>query len=627
MSDLEPVIGIDLGTTNSVVATVQGGVPRVIPNRSGQLLTPSIVAVAKNGKKLVGHLAKRQAITNAENTVFAAKRLIGRRWGSKEIEDARRVLPYELVAGPEGNDVRVTVAGRPYAIPEISAIVLAELRADAEAWFGRSVRRAVVTVPAYFNDGQRQATKDAGRIAGLEVMRIINEPTSAALAYGFGKQMEKKVVVFDLGGGTFDVSILDIGKSVYDVVAVGGDTYLGGEDFDRRVMDWLTFSFAKENGGIDLRQDKMALQRLRDSAEKSKCELSSVPSTSLHLPFLVGGGDGKSALHLDKQLSREKLEELTKDLVDRCIAVTEKTLRDAAVRTSQVGEVILVGGMTRMPRVQKAVKDFFGREPCKGVHPDEVVALGAAIQAHALAAGPKEGTEVLLLDVTPQNLGIMVVGGYFQTVIGRNTTVPTSQTHLFTTVQDNQPSVRIAVLQGESDKAIENELLGEFILDGIRPARRGEVSIEVTFDISADGIVGVSAKDVETGQQQSITVTATSGLTEDELRRIMDEHLDELLEKKSTTGEFDLRRERAMSAIREIESLVPAVQAALERSKFGKDAVQKAEGVMARVRQAIDARDGKVLAEAEADLDRTLQLFKGLAGAGSRPTSAATSGR
>ncbi len=621
MTDLEPVIGIDLGTTNSVVATVQGGVPRVIPNRSGQLLTPSVFAVAKNGKKLVGLLAKRQAITNAESTVFAAKRLIGRRWGSKEIEDARRVLPYELAPGPDGNDVRVKLAGKTYAISEISAVVLAELKADAEAWFGRSVRKAVITVPAYFNDGQRQATKDAGRIAGLEVMRIINEPTSAALAYGFGKQMEKKVVVFDFGGGTFDVSILDIGKSVYDVIGVGGDTYLGGEDFDRRVMDWLTFSFAKENGGIDLRQDKMALQRLKDASEKAKCELSSTPSTSVHLPFLVGGGDGKAALHLDKQLGREKLEELTKDLVERCVAVTEKTLKDAGVRPSQVGEVILVGGMTRMPRVQKAVRDFFGREPCKGVHPDEVVALGAAIQAHALDAGPKEGIEVLLLDVTPQNLGILVVGGYFQTVIPRNTTVPTSQTHLFATVQDDQSSVRIAVLQGESEKAIENELLGEFILDGIRPARRGEVTIEVTFDISADGIVGVSAKDVETGQQQSISVTATSGLTEDELRRIVDEHLDELLERRASTGEFDLRRERSLSAIREIEALVPAVQAALEKSKFGRDAVQKAESVMARVRQAIEARDVKALAAQEEQLDRTLQLFKGLAGAGSRPTS------
>jgi len=619
MSDLDPVIGIDLGTTNSVVATVRDGVPRVIPGRSGQLLTPSIVAVARNGKELVGGLAKRQAITNAENTVWAAKRLIGRRWGSREVEDARRVLPYELVPGPDGNDVRVKLGGKVITIPEVSALVLAELKADAEAWFGRPVTRAVVTVPAYFNDGQRQATKDAGRIAGLEVLRIINEPTSAALAYGFGKQVEKKVVVFDLGGGTFDVSILDIGKSVFDVVAVGGDTYLGGEDFDRRVMDWLTFTFARENGGLDLRQDKMALQRLKDAAEKAKIELSGVPAADIHLPFLASAGDGKQALHLTKQLTREKLEEITKDLVDRCVAVTEKTLRDAGVRPGQVDEVILVGGMTRMPRVQRAVREFFGREPCKGVHPDEVVALGAAIQALALTSPAQPGNDVLLLDVTPQNLGLMVVGGYFQTVIPRNTTVPTSQTHLFTTVQDAQTSVRIAVLQGEKERAIENELLGEFILAGIRPARRGEVSIEVTFDISADGIVGVSARDVDTGQQQSITVTATSGLTEEELKRIMDERVDDLLARKQSSAEFERARERAAAAMKEIEGLVPAVQAALERSKFGKDAVQKAEGVMARVRAAIDARDGAELAASEEALERTLQLFKGLAGQGVRP--------
>ncbi len=612
MSEAEPFVGIDLGTTNSVVATVIDGVPRVIAGRSGQLLTPSIVAIAKNGKRLVGHIAKRQAITNAENTVFAAKRLIGRRWGSREVEDARRFLPYQLVAGPEGNDVRVVIGGRTFVVPEVSAMVLAELKADAEAFFGRRVSKAVVTVPAYFNDGQRQATRDAGRIAGLDVVRIINEPTSAALAYGFGRQIEKKVAVFDLGGGTFDISILDIGKSVYDVVAVGGDTYLGGEDFDRRVMDWLTFTFAKENGGIDLRQDKMALQRLKDAAEKAKIELSNAAAAGIHLPFLASAGDGKSALHLERQLTREKLEELTHDLVERCIGVAERTLKDAGVRPAQIGEVILVGGMTRMPRVQRAVREFFGREPSRGVHPEEVVALGAAIQAHSLLQPQKEGGEVLLLDVTPQNLGIMVVGGYFTTIIAKNTTVPTSQTHLFTTVQDSQTSVRIAVLQGESEKAIENELLGEFILAGIRPARRGEVEIEVTFDISADGIVGVSAKDVDTGQRQSITVTATSGLTEDELKRILDENLDEMLEKKQS-GEFARMRDRAQATISEIESLVPAVKAALAKSKFGKDAVQKAEGVVARARAAIEAQDLTQLAAAQEQLDRTLQLFKGLA--------------
>jgi len=614
--DHEPVIGIDLGTTNSVVATVVDGMPRVIQNRSGQLLTPSVVALAKNGKRLVGQIAKRQAITNPADTVFAAKRLIGRRWGSREVEDARKVLPYELVAGPEGNDVRVRMGDRVWAVPEISSLVLAELKADAEAFFGRPVTRAVVTVPAYFNDGQRQATKDAGRIANLEVMRIINEPTSAALAYGFGKSVQKKVAVFDLGGGTFDVSILDIGKSVYDVVGVGGDTYLGGEDFDRRVMDWLTFSFAKEHGGVDLRKDKMALQRLKDASEKAKCELSTAAATSIHLPFLIGGGNGRPALHLEKQLQREKLEDLTRDLVDRCIRVTEQTLRDVGVRPTQIDDVILVGGMTRVPAVQKAVREFFGREPSRGVHPEEVVALGAAIQAHALAHPQKGSTEVLLLDVTPQNLGILVVGGYFTTIIPKNTTVPTSQMHLFTTSQDQQTSVRIAVLQGASEKATDNELLGEFVLAGIRPARRGEVEIEVAFDISADGIVSVSARDTMTDQRQSITVTATSGLTEDELKQIIDENKDELLERKQVTSDFERRRASVEKVIGEIEAFVPAVTAALTRSRFGKDAVNKAEAVVQRARAAIRARDVAELGTLEEQLDRTLQLFKGLGRAG-----------
>ncbi len=611
MSDLDPVIGIDLGTTNSVVAAVVDGVPRVIPGRGGQLLTPSVVAVARNGKRLVGHIAKRQAITNAENTAYAVKRLIGRRWGSREVEDARKALPYELVPGPEGNDVRVKMGDRVWAVPEISALVLGELKADAEAFLGTPVRRAVITVPAYFNDGQRQSTKDAGRIAGLDVLRIINEPTSAALAYGFGKALERKVVVFDLGGGTFDVSILDIGKSVYDVVGVGGDTYLGGEDFDRRLMDWLTFTFAKENGGVDLREDKMALQRVRDAAEKAKCDLSTTASTSVSLPFLLGGGDGKPALHLEKQVTREKLEELTKDLVDRCVAVTDRTLRDAGVRPSAVGEVILVGGMTRMPRLQKAVREFFGREPSRGVHPEEVVALGAAIQAHALASPDDTATEVLLLDVTPQNLGILVVGGYFQTIIPRNTTVPTSATHIFTTSQDDQASVRIAVLQGASEKASENELLGEFVLGSIRKARRGEVEIEVQFEISADGIVSVSARDLVTGQRQSITVTATSGLTEAELRRILEENGDALLERRQSSAEFERLREATEGVIADIERLVPAVAAALAQSRFGKDAVDKAQGVVERARSAILTRDAAQLASAEAQLERTLQLFRG----------------
>jgi molecular chaperone DnaK len=597
MNENEPFIGIDLGTTNSVVATVIDGVPRVIASRTGQTLTPSVVAVA---------------ITNAENTAHAAKRLIGRRWGSPEVEDARKSLPYELVPGPEGNDIRAMLGGRTFAIPEISALVLAELKADAEAFFGRRVTKAVITVPAYFNDGQRQGTKDAGRIAGLEVVRIINEPTSAALAYGFGKQMEKKVAVIDLGGGTFDVSILDVGKSVYDVIAVGGDTYLGGEDFDRRVIDWLVFSFAQEHQGIDLRQDKMAMQRLRDAAERAKIELSETSQAAIHLPFLASGRDGKAAVHLDRQLTRDKLEELTQDLVDKTIQVADRTLRDAGVRVGQIGEVLLVGGMTRMPRVQQAVRQHFGREPSRGVHPEEVVALGAAIQAHALLH-PQKGKEVLLLDVTPQNLGILVVGGYFSTVIPRNTTVPTSQSHLFTTVQDSQTSVRIAVLQGGSDKAVENELLGEFVLDGLRSAQRGEVEIEVSFDISADGIVGVSARDSATGARQSITVTATSGLTEAEMRRILEENMDEMLTRRQV-GDFERLRDRTRAVISEIEGLSPRVKESLARSRFGKDAVVKAEDVVARARAAIEKGDLQQMIAVEEQLDRALQLFKGLVG-------------
>jgi molecular chaperone DnaK len=618
VSEREPVIGIDLGTTNSVVASVVDGAPKVIANRQGQLLTPSMVAIARNGRQLVGHVAKRQAVTNAENTVFAAKRLIGRRWGAREVEDARRILPYKLVPGPEGHDVRVELGGRAWAIPEISALVLAELKADAEQHFGRPISRAVITVPAWFNDGQRQSTRDAGRIAGLEVLRIINEPTSAALAYGFAKDVSKKVVVFDLGGGTFDVSVLDIRKGVFDVIAVGGDTYLGGEDFDRRIMEWLTFQFAKQQGGVDLREDKMALQRLKDAAERAKCELSSVASAQIHLPFLASAPGGAAALHLDEQLTRERLEDLTRDLVDRCIQVADRTLRDAGVRVQDVGDVLLVGGQTRMPRVQRAVREFFGREPSKNVHPEEVVALGAAIQAQMLAHPEAAGGEALLLDVTPRNLGIVVAGGWFQTVIPRNTTIPTSQRHVFTTSQDWQSSVRISVLQGEGERAADNELLGEFVMPGIRSARRGEVEIEVMFEISADGIVGVSARDVATGAHQSITVTATSGLSAGELERILEEHRDQLLAKRQAGGEIEARRAALEASLREIDALAPAAEEALRRSKFGTDAVEKARAVVARARAAIAGGDAAAMAGEEQRIERTLQLFRSLA-AGQAP--------
>ncbi|MBI5546281.1 MAG: molecular chaperone DnaK, partial [Deltaproteobacteria bacterium] len=501
--DHEPIIGIDLGTTNSVVATLQNGIATVIKNRAGANLTPSVVAMAANGKRLVGAIARRQAVTNAENTAYAVKRLIGRKWSAPQVQEARKILPYPLEEG-EHDDVKVVLGGRGYSPPEVSAMVLVELKADAEAFFGRSVKQAVITVPAYFNDGQRQATKDAGRIAGLEVLRIINEPTSAALAYGFGKQVNGKIAVFDFGGGTFDISVLQVASGVFEVLATGGDTYLGGEDFDNRIIEAIAFQFGKEHGA-DLRQDKMALQRLKEAAEKCKCELSTTRETQINLPFIFTPPGGGSALHLQKALSREKLEELTRDLIDRCIERTRATMEEAGVKTSEIQEVILVGGMTRMPAVAEAVKRYFGREPCKGVHPDEVVALGAAIQASALV---EEQSNVVLLDVTPHSLGVAIVGGYARTIIPKNTTVPTSATEMFSTSSDFQTTVKIMVLQGESEIATKNELLGEFLLSGLRPAPRGEVEIAVTFDISADGIVSVSAKDTATGKRQSITVTA-----------------------------------------------------------------------------------------------------------------------
>ncbi|HYX93266.1 MAG TPA: Hsp70 family protein, partial [Myxococcaceae bacterium] len=434
----EPVIGIDLGTTNSVVATVQDGQPVVIKNRTGHNLTPSVVAVSRTGKRLVGQIAKRQAITNPNDTVYAAKRLIGRKYSSAQVQQALKVLPYSIVPG-EHDDVRIRLAGKDYALPEISAMVLYELKLDAEAYLGRPIHRAVITVPAYFNDGQRQATKDAGKIAGLEVLRIINEPTAAALAYGFGKNVLGKVAVFDLGGGTFDVSVLEVGNDVFDVIATGGDTYLGGEDFDQRIIDWLVVGFAKEHG-IDLRKDRMALQRLKDAAERAKIELSSVKEAEINLPFISTPPGGGTALHLQQVVTRDKLEDLTRDLADRTLKICEQVLAEAKVKPSELKEIILVGGMTRMPRIVDVVRSYFKREPCKGVHPEEVVALGACIQANSLVAD--EG-EVLLLDVTPQSLGVAIAGGYVRRLIPKNTTVPTSVSEAFNTSKDHQTTVKI----------------------------------------------------------------------------------------------------------------------------------------------------------------------------------------
>jgi molecular chaperone DnaK len=584
---------------------VEDGTPVVIPNRGGYKTTPSMVAIAENGKRLVGHIAKRQAITNAENTVYAAKRLIGRKWGSAAVRSSIETMPYRIVEGPH-NDVRITLRDQVFSIPEISAYILQEMKIISEEYLGEEVKRVVVTVPAYFNDGQRQATKDAGRVAGLEVIRIINEPTAAALAYGFGRNIERKVAVYDLGGGTFDISILEIGNGVFEVISTAGDTFLGGEDFDRRIIDWLVFGFQREHG-IDLRKDKMALQRLKDVAEKAKCELSSVRETEINLPFIISTGRNE-ALHLQTTLNREKLEELTADLIDRTVEICARTLEEAEVQKSEIEDVILVGGMTRMPRVQEVVAEFFGIEPCKGVHPDEVVALGAAIQGASLL---DEKHQVLLLDVTPHSLGIMIVGGYFHKLIEQNTTVPTSKSHVFTTVKDNQTSVKILVLQGESDRAEENELLGEFILNGLRRAPRGEVEVEVTFSISADGIVSVKAKDLETGLEQSITVTATSGLTEDEIKNMVDANKDYLVEVKSGQ-EFEKRRHSAERILVEIEELFPQVSEIISGSDFGQDAVRKARGVCERARAAIAAKDSMQLQETTDALTRTLNMFKGV---------------
>jgi molecular chaperone DnaK len=606
MAEREPVIGIDLGTTNSVVAFMQNGTPTVIRNRASSNLTPSVVALSKTGKMLVGQIAKRQAITNASDTVYAAKRLIGRKFSAPQTQDAVKVLPYSVQAG-EHDDIRIKLGDKQYSVPEISAMVLRELKLDAEAFFGQPVRKAVITVPAYFNDGQRQATKDAGRIAGLEVLRIINEPTAAALAYGFGKTVNGKIAVFDLGGGTFDVSVLDVSSGVFDVIATGGDTYLGGEDFDNRVIEWLVFDFAKENN-LDLRKDRMALQRLKDAAEKAKIELSGSKETQINLPFISSPAGGGAALHLQKTLTREKLEELCGDLVSRTVSICEQVLAEAKVKPSDLKEMILVGGMTRMPKVVEAVKAFFRRDPCKGVHPDEVVALGAAVQADALTSAE---SEVVLLDVTPQSLGVAVAGGYVRKLIPKNTTVPTSVTEIFNTSKDDQTTVKIMVLQGEAELAHQNELLGEFILTGLRKARRGEVEIDVTFEINSEGIVSVSARDRETGLQQSIQVTASGGLTEEELKRIMEEQADMLLEARSGE-ELSSKRSELKALMAEVEALIPQLDKATQGSEFGKDAITKARSALEGARKASEGPVLSKVTEAMDTLNRTVSLFKGV---------------
>jgi len=511
------VVGIDLGTTNSCVAIIEDGQPVVIPNTGGYKTTPSIFAVTEDGKRLVGHLAKRQAITNPRNTVHAAKRLIGRSFDSAEVEHARKVVPYELVPGPN-NDTRIQVSGRVYTVPEISAIVLREMKRVVEEYLGETVQQAVITVPAHFNDAQRQTTRDAGKIAGLEVLRIINEPTAAALAHGYGRTGTEILAVYDLGGGTFDISILQMGDGVIEVLATGGDTFLGGEDLDNLMVEYLLELF-EEKEGICLREDAMARQRLRDAAEKAKCDLSQVQSTEINLPFIAADAEG-NALHLSVLLQRDKVEEIVAELISRTRDICTQAFEDAKTEVGEVDHVILVGGQTRMPLVQQTVQEFFDTVPHKGVNPDEVVAVGAAIQAAMLA---EEKSGPLLVDVTPLSLGIATFGGKCARMIERNTTVPTSAREIFTTTRDGQSTVKIRVLQGESDTAAENDLLGEFTLTGIRNASAGEPEIEVTFDIDTNGIVSVSARDQVTGERQGIQVNPRGTLSPEELEKLADE--------------------------------------------------------------------------------------------------------
>jgi len=603
---MDKVIGIDLGTTNSCVAIVENGIPTVIPNRGGYKTTPSMVAVTEAGKRLVGHIAKRQAITNAENTVYAAKRLIGRKWNSPQVKNSVATSSYRIVQGPH-NDVRIVLREKEYSVPEVSAMVLQEMKLIAEDYLGAEVGKAVITVPAYFNDNQRQATKDAGEIAGLDVIRIINEPTAAALSYGFGKNVEKTIAVYDFGGGTFDISILEIGSSgVFKVIATAGDTFLGGEDVDARVIDWLVQGFREEHG-MDLRQDRMALQRLKDAAEKAKCELSTVRETEVNLPFIISSGRNE-ALHLQRTIDRQTLEGLSNDLVERTIDICRQTLADARLEKEDIEEVLLVGGMTRMPKIQLAVAEFFEREPCKGVHPDESVALGAGIQGSALV-GDKH--DMVLLDVTPHALGIMTQGGYFEELIPQNTTVPTHRTKIFTTSRDNQTAVKIVVMQGESERAEEDELLGEFILTGLRRAQKGTVEIEVNFEINADGIVSVHAKDLETSKEQSIEVTASSGLTRDEIRDMMEGAKDYMVERR-TTEEFEAAKQEAERFVGEIERLLPQVEQIVAASDFGRDAIDKARSIVTKARSAIAKRDIATVKGEIEGLSRTHRMFKGV---------------
>ncbi|MBT4511647.1 MAG: molecular chaperone DnaK [Chloroflexi bacterium] len=528
------VIGIDLGTTNCCVGVMEGGDPIVIPNAEGTRTTPSVVAVNKNGERLAGQVAKRQAVTNPENTIFSIKRLMGRKFKESSVGYDKGILPYEIIEKSNG-DAGVRMGDNDYSAPEVSAMILQKLKADAEAYLGEPVTEAVITVPAYFNDSQRQATKDAGTIAGLEVLRIVNEPTAASMAYGLDKKKDETIAVYDLGGGTFDISILELGEGTFQVKSTNGDTHLGGDDLDQKVIEWLCDEFKKDQG-IDLKQDKMALQRLKEAGEKAKCELSTVPQSEVNLPFITADASGPK--HLNITLTRAKLEQLVGDLVDRSLEPCRQALKDAGIQSGQIDEVILVGGQTRMPLVQQKVKEFFGKEPHKGVNPDEVVAIGAAIQAGVLRG---DVNDVLLLDVTPLTLGIETLGGVSTPLIDRNTTIPTSKSQIFSTAADNQPSVEIHVLQGERPMAADNRTLGRFMLDGILPAPRGVPQIEVSFDIDANGILSVKAHDKGTGKEQKITITASSGLSKEEIEKMQREAEQHATDDAKRKEEVELR--------------------------------------------------------------------------------------